>query len=138
MSSAFSEQSMSWSCMTFWCSLFGAMDGLSGSQATTLALQLNSLFLHHSMNTYRLCFKASDILNGSVSLQFIIGLADSLADQVTKFPLPLLTITKLHPPPQTDPHQIPTPTDHHRITTHCHGVRNLSIAQIKLRRIPIL
>lgn len=78
---------------------FGAMDGLSGSQATTLALQLNSLFLHHSMNTYRLCFKASDILNGSVSLQFIIGLADSLADQVTKFPLPLLTITKLHPPP---------------------------------------
>lgn len=99
MSSAFSEQSMSWSCMTFWCSLFGAMDGLSGSQATTLALQLNSLFLHHSMNTYRLCFKASDILNGSVSLQFIIGLADSLADQVTKFPLPLLTITKLHPPP---------------------------------------
>lgn len=52
------------------------------------------------MNTYRLCFKASDILNGSVSLQFIIGLADSLADQVTKFPLPLLTITKLHPPPQ--------------------------------------
>lgn len=76
------------------------MDGLSGSQATTLALQLNSLFLHHSMNTYRLCFKASDILNGSVSLQFIIGLADSLADQVTKFPLPLLTITKLHPPPK--------------------------------------
>lgn len=82
---------------------FGAMDGLSGSQATTLALQLNSLFLHHSMNTYRLCFKASDILNGSVSLQFIIGLADSLADQVTKFPLPLLTITKLHPPPPNWP-----------------------------------
>lgn len=52
------------------------------------------------MNTYRLCFKASDILNGSVSLQFIIGLADSLADQVTKFPLPLLTNTELHPPPK--------------------------------------
>lgn len=64
------------------------------------------------MNTNKLCFKAGDILNGSVPLQFIIGLADSLADQVTSPP-------NYPTPTPNDHHRIPTPTDHQQIiTTH--------------------
>lgn len=79
------------------------------------------------MNTYKLCFKAGDILNGSVPLQFIIGLADSLADQVSSPPnypppLPPMTITEFQHPLTINKLLQPTDEKARR------GIRNLSTA----------
>lgn len=83
------------------------------------------------MNTYKLCFKAGDILNGSVPLQFIIGLADSLADQVSSPSIDHHRITPPPPPKTINEFQHPLtinkllqPTDEKARR----GIRNLSTA----------